>query len=223
MPNLKVNPRQNCVRKIYVQSPLRSEDVIAHISCAQDQDKGHTFKNKQEGSFSVAIIDSSISHDLPIFQEIRRKGSILEFVLCLKNKDFYKMDFVGILQYQLKKISCNSSSMDRIVTASQEAFSNAFFWSSLDLTPIKGIRSYDFYDQVEEKLKNPIFSDRVLTAYLARSGEIVEVGFHVHGAPIHWPNREGVANFRGTAIMASHADHIEIAPDRKAITLYFKN
>ena len=186
-------------------------------------DKTSFFSKDVIGQCPVCIIDNGASKDTPMFKDIQNKGYPVEIILCLKNKDFYKIDFAGILQDHLKNTYCPLSLMDNIVTASHEAYSNAFLWSSLDLNPTKEIRPYDFCDQIEEQLKNPIYGDRLLGVYLARMEKIIEVVFFIQGVPIKWPHSAQESNFRGTSIITQQTDKVEIDEDGKAIRLYFKN
>lgn len=174
------------------------------------------------GQCPVCIIDNEASLNTPIFKDIQNKGYPVEFVLCLKNKDFYKVDFSGILQDHLRKTSCPHALAETIVTVAQEAYSNAFLWSSLDLVSSKEIRPFDFCDRIDERLKDPIYRDRLLGVYLARTENMIEVVFFVQGTPICWPHGAQQSNFRGTSIIANQTDKIQIDDDGKAIRLYFK-
>lgn len=187
-----------------------------------NDDLGGNFTKDVLGQCPVCIIDNEASLNTPIFKDIKNKGYPIEFVLCLKNKDFYKIDFSGILQDHLRKTSCPHALAETIVTAAQEAYSNAFLWSSLDLAPSKEIRPFDFCDRIDERLKDPIYRDRLLGVYLARREEMIEVAFFVQGTPIYWPPNARQKDFRGTSIIANQTDKVQIDDDGNAIRLYFK-
>lgn len=171
----------------------------------------------------LAVIDKDIDKNFSLFKDIESRVLPVEFVLCLKNKDFFGVDFVGILTDHLKKKGCSFALIERITTASQEAYSNAFLWSSLDLQSQKDIRPYQFYEIVQERLEDPIYANRHLGAYLAQVGNIYEVVFHIQGRKIVWPDSKNQEGFRGTSIILSQADQVEIDPDGKAIRLFFRD
>lgn len=197
--------------EIIVESPLNSEEIKAH------------FSENDLNKYSISIVDKDTDSTLPIFKDIQEKGYPIEFALCLKNKDFYKIDFVGILQNHLTKISCPTPLIDKIVTASQEAYSNAFLWSSLDLTPIRELRPYDFYEQIEQRLKDPTYANRYLSVYLAKRDHLFEVVFFVQGIPIKWQTNMNTAKFRGTSIILTQTDQVQVDENGRAIRLYFKD
>jgi hypothetical protein len=177
-------------------------------------------KNLRDAS-PLILLDQDTPDNLPILEEVRHQKYTINFVVCLKIKDFYKLDFVGVLETYLQKVGYDPYLIEQIVTASQEAYSNALLWSSLDLTMDEGTRFHHFCDHLEERLKNPLYGNRFLGVYITKNTEFIEIAFFVQGRPIVWPKEQERPHFKGISIIRSHTHHFHIDENGKAIRLFF--
>lgn len=167
--------------------------------------------------------DSRSNLNLKVFHEIQNNTSPNFIVLCFKNKDVYALEFVQILSHFLKLQDCSSTCHDHILTATQEAYANAFLWSSLDLESSAERRPLDFFLKIEKRLQDTLYSDRYMSVYAAKSGQGWEVVIHVEGRPIAWPPQTCAEQFRGVNLIQSLADKVVFDKKGQAIRLYFSN
>lgn len=189
-----------------LRSPVSSDRIMASIT---------------EGKNIFTDSRKSLSHK--IFKEILGRDIPVQLALCFKNKDIYALEFVRILSHFLKTRNYHSVLCDQILTASQEAYANAFLWSNLDLIPPQTDRSVDFFKQIENRLQQKKYADRYMGIYLAKYPNILEVTIHIEGNPIVWPKTLCPDKFRGVNLIRSFADKVVFDANGKAIRLYFLN
>lgn len=169
----------------------------------------------------IIITDTPEAALLPVFSVLKREMPPLEFLICLKNKHFASLDLVGLLDNYLHRTRCHPILLEQIITAAHEAFANALMWSSLDMEPIEGLRTSEFYEHYENRLADPHYANRLLSFYLARSSNLIEVAIFVEGNPIVWRENAHQESFRGIAIIKAFSDYIFFDPNGKGIRLFF--
>lgn len=165
--------------------------------------------------------DSRKNLGYQVFQDILHHNIPAQIAFCFRNSDIYSIEFVEILAKVLDSNSYHPILKDQILTASQEAFANAFLWSSLDLDSIKGIRPIEFFQNIEDRLQDPIYSNRYMGVYFAKHPNILEIAIYVEGRPIVWPKETSKDKFRGVSLIQSLTDKVQIDTDGKVIRLFF--
>lgn len=204
--NTKKAPLKTDLRVGILRSPVSSDRIIASMN---------------DGKSVFTDCRQSLSHK--IFKEIMRLNVPVQLALCFKNKDIYALEFVQIVSHFLKSQDYHSVLHDQILTASQEAYANAFLWSSLDLDSQNGLRPTDFFQEIEGRLKDKAYGDRYMGIYLAKYPNILEIAIHIEGRPITWPSGQSDDKFRGVNLIRNFADKVSFDTNGKVIRLYFLN
>ncbi len=202
--NTKKTTLSNDLKIEILRSPVSSDRISACIDLGKS-----------------IFTDSRKNLSMRVFQDILHKNIPAQLAFCFKNADIYAIEFVEILSKVLDGNNYHPVLKDQILTASQEAFANAFLWSSLDLDSIKGIRPIDFFKKIEERLHDPIYSNRYMGVCFAKYPNILEISIYIEGNPIVWPEEESKDKFRGVNLIRSLTDNVQIDPDGKVIRLYF--
>lgn len=218
--------------------------MIKHDAASPRQVVDNTAKVSLKSDLKIAILRSPVSSDRivasindgksvftdsrknlskQVFQDILNKNIPAQIAFCFKNSDIYSIEFVDILRHVLDCNNYHPVLKDQILTASQEAYANAFLWSSLDLESTEGIRPIDFFKNIEDRIHDPDYADRYMGVCLARYPNILEVSIYVEGCPIVWPETQSKDKFRGVNLILSLTDKVTIDPDGKVIRLYFMN
>lgn len=204
--NSRNHSSKNDLRISILRSPISSDRILTSIT---------------EGKSIFTDCRKNLSHKL--FREILHQDIPVQLALCLKNKDIYALEFVQVLSHFMKLHNYHPALQDQILTASQEAYANAFLWSSLDLDSMKDPRPIVFFQHIEERLKDQTYADRYMGIYLAKYPNIIEVAIHIEGRPISWPQKISEDKFRGINLIRSLTDKVTFDPNGKAIRLYFLN
>lgn len=202
--NSKKNFLNNDLKIAILRSPVSSDRII---SCLNDGKSIFT--------------DSRKNLSKPVFQEILSKKVPAQMAFCFKNSDIYAIEFVDILNHVLDCNNYHPVLKDQILTSAQEAYANAFLWSSLDLDSVKGVRPIEFFKKIEEKLQNPIYADRYMGICLAKYPSALEISIYVEGVPIVWPETISKDKFRGLNLIVNLTDKVVIDSTGKVIRLYF--
>lgn len=204
--NTKRSTLNNDLKIEILRSPISSDRLVASI-------------NQGKSIFT----DSRKNLSQPVFQDILHKNIPAQIAFSFKNKDIYSIEFVEILSQVLDGNNYHPILKDQVLTASQEAFANAFLWSSLDLDSVKGIRPIEFFKNIEERLNDPSYSDRYMGVCFAKHPNILEISIYVEGRPIKWPSEPSRDKFRGVSLIQSLTDKVQIDEDGKIIRLFFLN
>lgn len=172
------------------------------------------------------IFDGETSQHQELLKKITDQHKDCSFFLCLRNDTFFSLDFIqlikGYFQQTYTDYADHLTLMERIITTSQEAFSNAFMWSSLELKSTRQIRPQEFYDQIEQRLLDPTYKNRVMSLYLTQLGNHLELGIDVLGKAIDWPEDYESEAFRGTSLISELTDRVLFDANKKGIRLFFR-
>ncbi|AIK95560.1 ATP-binding protein [Candidatus Odyssella acanthamoebae] len=199
--------------------PLKSDHKISILRSPVSSDRILTSIDEGKSIFT----DSRHSLSQKIFQAIFHQDIPVQLALYFKNKDIYALEFVQILSHFLKNQNYHPVLHDQILTASQEAYANAFLWSSLELDSSKEIRPIDFFKEIEDRLQEKKYADRYMGIYLAKYPNILEVVIHAEGKPIVWPHAPTEERFRGINLIRTLTDKVDFDANGKTIRLYFLN
>lgn len=199
------------------------DDTTKHLTLTSDFTAEMILHSIQHGK--QVIFDGDTQQHQELFQKISRQQKEGAFFLCFTNDHFFRLDVVQMIKGYLQESYLNYKDqptfIDRILTASQEAFSNAFLWSSLELESTPKIRPPEFYEQLEERLKDPFYKNRVMSIYFTLKSTFFELGIDILGKPIHWPEDNASEAFRGTSLIMDLTDQVAIDADKKGIRLLF--
>ena len=201
------------------KAPLKSDHKISILRSPVSSDR--ILACIDEGKNIFTDCRNSLSHKL--FQTIFHQNIPIQLALCFKNKDIYALEFVQILSHFLKTQNYHPVLHDQILTAAQEAYANAFLWSSLELDSSKEIRPIDFFKDIEDRLQDKEYADRYMGIYLAKYPNILEVDIHIEGKSIVWPPSPPEERFRGINLIRTLTDKVAFDADGKTIRLYFLN
>lgn len=204
--NTNKNTLSNDLKIAILRSPVSSDRIIKSI------DEGKSI-----------FTDARKTLSKQVFQDILHKNIPAQIAFSFKNSDIYAIEFVEILSKVLDYNNYHPVLKDQILTASQEAYANAFLWSSLDLESVEGIRPIEFFKSIEDRLNDQEYANRYMGICFAKYPNILEISIYVEGRPIVWPETMSQDKFRGINLIQSLTDKVSIDPDGKVIRLYFMN